>query len=142
MKNCWIGVKQQSLTQSGTNCLLHRLCRKNNNLTAKKTKRFNLNQNTRQKSYGSHFGIIIKSKKFSISSFKWKWKTNISVGLSYHRTSGLSDYSYAPFLKGLSLLWSYGSWIYNYLCNQCLSPLMLWVPIPLMLRCNWYNIMW
>jgi len=19
--------------------------------------------------------------------------------------------------------WSYGSWIYNYLCNQCLSPL-------------------
>ena len=27
--------------------------------------------------------------------------------------------------------WSYGSWIYNYLCNQCLSPLMLWVRIPL-----------
>jgi hypothetical protein len=24
----------------------------------------------------------------------------------------------------------YGSWIYNYLCNQCLSPLMLWVRIP------------
>ena len=28
---------------------------------------------------------------------------------------------------GLSSLWSYGSWIYNYLCNQCLSPLTLWV---------------
>ena len=27
--------------------------------------------------------------------------------------------------------WSYGSWIYNYLCNQCLSPLTLWVWIPL-----------
>jgi len=26
--------------------------------------------------------------------------------------------------------WSYGSWIYNYLCNQCLSPLKLWVWIP------------
>ena len=25
--------------------------------------------------------------------------------------------------------WSYGSWIYKYLCNQCLSPLMLWVRI-------------
>ena len=25
--------------------------------------------------------------------------------------------------------WSYGSWNYNYLCNQCLSPLMLWVRI-------------
>ena len=30
--------------------------------------------------------------------------------------------------KGAS--WSlYGSWIYNYLCNQCLSPLTLWVRI-------------
>jgi hypothetical protein len=27
--------------------------------------------------------------------------------------------------------WSYGSWIYNYLCNQCLSPLTLWVRTPL-----------
>jgi len=26
--------------------------------------------------------------------------------------------------------WSYGSWIYNYLCNQLLSPLTLWVRIP------------
>ena len=26
----------------------------------------------------------------------------------------------------MSWSWSYGSWIYNYLCNQCLSPLMLW----------------
>ena len=29
------------------------------------------------------------------------------------------------------LLWSHGSWICNYLCNQCLSLLMLWVQIPL-----------
>ena len=29
-------------------------------------------------------------------------------------------------LKGSSS-WSYGSWIYNYLCNQCPSPLALWV---------------
>jgi hypothetical protein len=25
--------------------------------------------------------------------------------------------------------WSYGGWIYSYLCNQCLSPLVLWVRI-------------
>jgi hypothetical protein len=31
--------------------------------------------------------------------------------------------------------WSYGSWIYNYLCNRCLSPLTLWVWIPLMVCC-------
>jgi len=27
--------------------------------------------------------------------------------------------------------WSYASWINNYLCNQCLSPITLWVRIPL-----------
>ena len=32
--------------------------------------------------------------------------------------------------------WSYGSWIYNYLCNQCLSPLKLWVRIHLIARCT------
>ena len=30
----------------------------------------------------------------------------------------------------------YGSWIYNYLCNQCLSSLNLWVWILLMVRCT------
>ena len=29
------------------------------------------------------------------------------------------------------LSWSYCSWIYNYLCNQCISPLKLWVWMPL-----------
>jgi hypothetical protein len=33
--------------------------------------------------------------------------------------------------KGFSWSWSYGSWLYNYLCNQYLSPLTLWVQIPL-----------
>ena len=41
--------------------------------------------------------------------------------------------------------WSYSSWIYNYLCNLCLSPLMLWVRLPLRARsttlcdkvCHW-----
>ena len=40
------------------------------------------------------------------------------------------------------LLWSYGSWIYSYLCNQCLSPLKLCVWIQFMAGCTWYNIMW
>ena len=34
---------------------------------------------------------------------------------------------YILLLVGLSWSWSYASWIYNYLCNQCLSPLKLWV---------------
>ena len=36
--------------------------------------------------------------------------------------------------RGLLWPWSYGSWIYNYLCNRCLSPLMLWFQIPLWAR--------
>jgi hypothetical protein len=31
---------------------------------------------------------------------------------------------------------SYGSWIYNYLCNQCISPLTLWVRISIRARCT------
>jgi hypothetical protein len=38
--------------------------------------------------------------------------------------------------KGPSWPRSYGSWIYNYLCNQCLSPLMLWVWISMQERCT------
>jgi hypothetical protein len=37
--------------------------------------------------------------------------------------------------RGPSWPWSYGSWIYNYLCNQCQSPLMLWVLISIRARC-------
>jgi uncharacterized protein (DUF2062 family) len=38
--------------------------------------------------------------------------------------------------------WLYGSWIYNYLHNQCLSPLKLWVRTLFMARCTRYNNMW
>jgi len=37
--------------------------------------------------------------------------------------------------EGLSWPWSYGSWIYNYLCNQCPSPLM-WAQISIRVRCT------
>jgi hypothetical protein len=37
--------------------------------------------------------------------------------------------------------WSYVSWICNYLCNQCLSPVELWGLLPLMARCTRFKIM-
>jgi hypothetical protein len=37
------------------------------------------------------------------------------------------------------LLWSWSYGIYNYLCNRCISPLMLWVLIPFMARCTRYS---
>jgi hypothetical protein len=43
--------------------------------------------------------------------------------------------------RGPSWSRSYCSWIYNYLCNQCLTPLKLCVRIPFMARCTRYNIM-
>ena len=59
---------------------------------------------------------------------RWQKDFNIDV----HSNQGV----------GSSLSWSRGSWFYNYLCNQCISSLMLWVRIPLMVRCIRYNIMW
>jgi len=38
-------------------------------------------------------------------------------------------------LRVSSWSWSYGGWIYNYPCNQCLSPLKLWVRTPFMAVC-------
>ena len=38
--------------------------------------------------------------------------------------------------KGLPWPWSYGSWIYSYLWNQCLPPLMLWAQILIRARCT------
>jgi hypothetical protein len=38
--------------------------------------------------------------------------------------------------QGPSWPWSYGSWTYNYICNQCLSPLMLWDQISIRARCT------
>ena len=40
------------------------------------------------------------------------------------------------FMMGPPCLWSFGSWIYNYLCSQCLSPHMLWVRISISARCT------
>jgi hypothetical protein len=57
-----------------------------------------------------------------------------------HEVDGLLFSVFLPL--GLSWSWLYGSWIYNYLCNQCLSPLKLWVLTLFMARCTWYNIMW
>ena len=40
------------------------------------------------------------------------------------------------FIWALFFHCSYGSWIYNYLCNQCLSPLMMRVRISIRARCT------
>jgi len=44
------------------------------------------------------------------------------------------------YIQNVKWSWSYGSWIYNYLYNQCLSPLKLRVRTPFMTRGTRYNI--
>jgi len=53
--------------------------------------------------------IILKEEKIYL---KFKCLHRISFTLSCFQI-----------LQGPSWSWSYGSWIYNYLCNQCLSLL-------------------
>jgi len=60
----------------------------------------------------------------------------------YTQNIKTAELMYVRFNKTKGQSWSYCSWIYNYLCNQCLSPLKLWVQTPFMERCTWYNIMW
>ena len=50
--------------------------------------------------------------------------------------SVLSIGYYTQVGQGLSWLWPYGSWIYNYLCNQCLLLVMLWVRISIRAMCT------
>ena len=45
-------------------------------------------------------------------------------------------YRFLITIKGPSWPWSYGSWIYNYLCNQCRPPPILWVRISIKARCT------
>ena len=59
----------------------------------------------------------------------------VSINLYFPRI-GLWYVLFLNLYKGPLWSWSYGSWIYNYLCNQCLSPLMLWVRISIRARCT------
>ena len=61
----------------------------------------------------------------------------VTIVLSVHLQFTAFDYPFAHYivwplnLRRPSWSWSYGSWIYNYLRNQGLSPLKFWIRIPL-----------
>ena len=61
---------------------------------------------------------------------------------SWHKFEDTQDHWGMNFIGRRRRPWSYGSWTYNYLCNQCLSPLKLLVRNPLMVRCTRYNTKW
>ena len=63
-----------------------------------------------------------------------KFQDLICITLFISKSAYDSVLSYA--WQGPSWPWSYGNWIYKYLCNQCLSPLMFWVRISIRERCT------
>jgi hypothetical protein len=68
---------------------------------------------------------------------KFLFHQNLSQCFFYFICSIYWDPRYiTQFCQGLSWPWSYGGWIYNYLWNQWLSPLMLCVRLPLRARCT------
>jgi hypothetical protein len=73
--------------------------------------------------------IVFNATFNNISIISWR-----SV-LLVEETGGLGENHWLV-TEGPSWPWSYGSWNYNYLCNQCLSPLMLWVRISIRARCT------
>ena len=85
--------------------------------------------------------IIIKSTSYIAKSMFYV----LSIHDSSHLWSRICCLLYAVGIHVLlcigSWSWSYDSCIYKYLCNQCLSPLKLWVRSLLVTRCTRYNTM-
>jgi hypothetical protein len=63
----------------------------------------------------------------------------ICIALNIHLSRGES---HSLVGASLSWSWSYGSWIYNNMCNQCLTPIKLRVRTPFVHKCTRFNIMW
>ena len=75
---------------------------------------------------------LSNSSKLQLSIFR-KRQSRCQCGLTRTTSRGRHLNQY------LSLA---SAWIYNYLRNQCLSSLKLWVRTLFMARCTRYNIMW
>ena len=67
--------------------------------------------------------------------FRWMW-WEFSTPLPSVDKSIVIVIMHFLYSEGQSWSWFYGSWSYNYICNKCPSPLMLWVRIPIRARCT------
>ena len=129
-------IKTNSTFYSNKNCKLYIKWLKNSVCLKIEVCAF-FNQNPfdkiflRKECHWSYSGV-----KFAYPSTKWishcKYRFvlyTVKDGMIFYSFLWLSQ-SRLTLTDGVSWSWSYSSWIYNYLCNQCLSPLMLWVLIP------------
>ena len=72
-----------------------------------------------------HLSLCLYSRHWRTSICRWVCILAIDGHLNIYTTIRL------PLSIGASWSWSHGSWVSNYLFNQCLSSLTLWVRIPL-----------
>ena len=83
-----------------------------------------------------YFTQFVNFRNLSVKLLKkqlWLEKVTVSINIWLKFLTCGTSWAHCTVWKP-SWLWSYGSWIYNYLCNQCLSPLMLWVRISIRAR--------
>jgi hypothetical protein len=75
--------------------------------------------------------------KIQLPHIRSRPRRPLLVNLLYYIVSHISTImTFDWLIEGSSWPWSYGNWIYNYLCNHCLSPLMLWARISIKARCT------
>jgi hypothetical protein len=88
--------------------------------------------------------IVWRTRNRNGILFGIKQHCDLKIQLNVNLVQVLRDQNFKYFkifelsylVRGLSWPWSHGSWIYYYLHNQCLSPLMLWVRISIRARCT------
>ena len=86
---------------------------------------------------------LVKNEKKWFSSKKKPQKTQSTCNANIFQSIKFGEERRSSLhIWGPPWSWSYGIWIYNYLYNHCISPLKLWVRIPIIARCTQYNIMW
>ena len=88
--------------------------------------------------------IVWRTRNRNGILFGIKQHCDLKIQLNVNLVQVLRDQNFRYFkifefsylVRGPSWPWLYGSWIYNYLRNHCLSPLMLWIRISIRARCT------
>ena len=87
----------------------------------------------------SDYSLIYEHTKKNINFVK----DHLGLGLAQHfleiHSRNIPVKYCFTFHKGPSWSWSYGGWIYNYLCNQCLSPITIKVVSSNPIHCEVYS---
>ena len=77
--------------------------------------------------WGSMWDLIIEN---NYHQYQKTLLSNFTL-VHFKRCRFVIEVLYSNPEHGPSWSWSHGSWIYNYMCNQCISQVTFWVQVPL-----------